>query len=189
MSGRSIGYIRVSTIDQNTSRQLDGITLDMVFEDKASGSTENRPGWEKCKAELENGDTLYVHSIDRLARNLEDLQHIARELTERGVSISFMKEHLTYQGKSEPMQMLLFQLMGAFAEFERSIMLERQREGIAKAKLEGKYKGGKPKLSPEQEAEILKLVEQGIPKTRVAARVGVTAATVYAVLARNPKVA
>jgi DNA invertase Pin-like site-specific DNA recombinase len=105
-----------------------------------SGWAIDRPGWKECKGYLHEGDTLHVHSIDRLARNLEDLQRTVRELTERGITIKFVKEGLTFQGQADPFQVLMFQMVGAFAQFERSMIKERQREGIAKAKAEGKFR-------------------------------------------------
>ena len=94
MSGKQIGYIRVSTIDQNTDRQLHGITLDKVFEDKCSGKDANRPQLKECLSYLRDGDTLHIHSIDRLARSLRDLLNIVEELLGRGVKIIFHKETL-----------------------------------------------------------------------------------------------
>ena len=144
--GQRIGYQRVSTVDQNTDRQLDGVELDKVFTDKASGKDANRPELHVRIEYVRDGDTLVVHSMDRLARNLEDLRRIVRELTGQGVRVEFVKENLTFAGDDSPMNTLLLSMLGAVAEFERSMILERQREGIALAKAAGKYKGRKASL-------------------------------------------
>jgi DNA invertase Pin-like site-specific DNA recombinase len=192
MSGARVGYVRVSTVEQNTDRQLDGLELDNMFKDKVSGWSMGRPGWRQCKEYLRKGDTLYVHSIDRLARNLVDLQNTVKELTEKGIAIEFVKEKLTFQGKSDPFQMLMFQMVGAFAQFERALIKERQREGIEKAKAAGRYKdrrkgGAKPKLTPEQVTEALKLLADGMPKTKVAKLCGLTPPRIYAMLDKEKR--
>lgn len=150
MKSQRIGYIRVSTEEQNTERQLDGVSLDRVFTDKASGGTAHRPALEELLAYIREGDTLIVHSMDRLARNLDDLRRIVGDLTSRGVRIEFVKEGLAFTGDDSPMATLLLSVMGAFAEFERALIRERQREGIAIAKQKGVYKGRKRSLTGEQ---------------------------------------
>ncbi len=140
--GMKVGYIRVSSTAQNTDRQMDAfdnsLDLDKVFTDKVSGATTDRPELKACLDYLRENDTLYIYSMDRLARNLVDLQCIVKDLTGRGVCIKFMKEQLTFeQNGGNPMNTLLLQVMGAFAEFERSLIKERQMEGIASAKAKG----------------------------------------------------
>src|SRR4051812_27232232 len=139
MSGQKVGYIRVSTLDQNTERQLEGLALDRVFTDKASGKDTRRPELENLLSFVRGGDTVVVHSMDRLARNLDDLRQIVHTLTGKGVRIAFVKEQLTFTGEDSPMASLLLSVMGAFAEFERALIHERQREGIALAKQRGAY--------------------------------------------------
>ena len=117
-----IGYIRVSTVEQHTDRQLDGLILDRVFTDRLSGKDTNRPALSEALAYVRDGDTLVVHSMDRLARNLDDLRRTVQDLTRRGVSVEFFKEHMTFTGDDSPMSILTLSLMGAFAEFERSIL-------------------------------------------------------------------
>ena len=134
MAGQRIGYIRVSTLDQQTERQLDGIALDQTFTDKASGKDTKRPQLELMLRFARRGDTVVVHSMDRLARNLDDLRRIVHTLTGKGVRIEFVKEQLTFTGEDSPMSNLLLSVMGAFAQFERELIRERQREGIAIAK-------------------------------------------------------
>ncbi len=133
MVGQQIGYIRVSSDGQNTARQLEGIKLDKDFIDTMTGSTKNRPQLEECLNYLRKGDTLHVHSIDRLARNLRDLQEIIEGLVVKGVGVQFHSEKLTFTGDDSPMATLTLQMMGAFAEFERTITRTRQREGIEAA--------------------------------------------------------
>jgi DNA invertase Pin-like site-specific DNA recombinase len=173
MAGSSVGYVRVSTTEQNSGRQLEGIVLDKVFEDKVSGWSINRDGWKQCKDYLRESDTLYVHSIDRLARNLEDLQRSVRELTEKGVTVHFVKENLIFKGKNNPFQVLMFQMVGAFAQFERELIKERQREGIEKARKEGKHLGRPAKLSAGQWEEIRLAAAQGVPKVKLAKQYGI----------------
>lgn len=148
--GQRVGYVRVSTLDQNTDRQLEGIALDRAFTDKASGKDTDRPQLTAALGYIREGDTLVCHSMDRLARNVDDLRRIVRELTGRGVAVQFVKESLTFTGEDSPMANLLLTMLGAVAEFERSLIKERQREGIAIAKTKGVYRGRKPALSAEQ---------------------------------------
>jgi DNA invertase Pin-like site-specific DNA recombinase len=185
MAGAKIGYVRVSTVEQNSGRQLDGLELDKLFEDTTSGANKDRPGWDKCNTYLREGDTLYVHSIDRLARSLMDLHTIVKELNERGVQVRFVKEGLNFGENGVQVnayQILHFQILGAFAQFERSIILERQREGIARAKAEGKYRGRRPKFSEEQKRAIMNDVALGIPKTKIAVKYGVTRPVIYTII-------
>lgn len=183
MNGQRIGYIRVSSADQNTDRQLDGIELDRVFTDRTSGKTTDRPGLEELLRFLREGDMLYVHSIDRLARNLDDLRRLVNDLTSRGVRIQFVKEALTFSGDDSPMSRLLLSMMGAFAEFERAIIKERQKEGIEKAKRRGIYKGRKRVLTPLQAEELRSLAVPGCNKSALAKRFGISRESVYRYLA------
>jgi DNA invertase Pin-like site-specific DNA recombinase len=180
-----IGYIRVSSIDQNTDRQLDGLALDKIFRDKASGKSTDRPALCECLKCIRSGDTLVVHSMDRLARNLDDLRTIVKTLTDQNIKVEFVKESLTFTGEDSPISTLLLSVMGAFAEFERSLIKERQKEGIAIAKQAGKYKGRKPSLTAEQIEEIKKRIEAGIPKAKIARDYGVTRQTIYTQISVN----
>ena len=183
--GQSIGYIRVSRTDQNLGRQLDGMKLDRVFEDTISGGSLNRPGWNQCREYLREGDTLYVHSIDRLARNLEDLQRTIRELSDKKVVVHFVKENLTFQGNEDPFQMLMFHMVGAFAQFERAMIRDRQREGIARVRREGKPIGRPRKLTDHQWEEIKAEMKLGVRKSELAKRYGITTDTIYVWLSRE----
>lgn len=179
MTGKNIGYIRVSTIDQNTERQLEGIKLNKTFTDKASGKDAKRPQLEALLDYAREGDTVHVHSMDRLARNLDDLRRIVRELTGRDVTVKFVKEGLTFTGEDSPMATLLLSVMGAFAEFERALIRERQREGIALAKARGAYKGRRKALSAEQVDEIKLKIAEGVKKAAIAREYGVSRETLY----------
>ncbi len=137
MPGERVGYIRVSTLDQNPERQLEGVAIDRVYTDHASGKDTERPQLEALLSFVRDGDTLVVHSMDRLARNLDDLRRLVQGLTRRGVRVEFIKENLTFTGEDSPMATLLLSVMGAFAEFERALIRERQREGIALAQGRG----------------------------------------------------
>lgn len=180
MKGATIGYVRVSTLGQHTERQLDGLALDRVFEDRASGRDTKRPQLAACLDYAREGDTLVVHSSDRLARNLEDLQRLVRELTAKGVSVRFVKEGLTFAAEeANPMQTLMFQMLGAFAQFERSLIRERQREGIALARKEGRRLGRSKALDAEQARALRERAGKGESKQALAAEFGISRQTVY----------
>jgi DNA invertase Pin-like site-specific DNA recombinase len=174
-----VGYVRVSTLDQNTDRQLDGVELDRVFTDKASGKDTKRPQLQAALDYVRDGDTLVVHSMDRLARNAEDLLRLVRELTGRGVTVEFIKNHLTFSGKAEPMAKLMLTMLAAVAEFERDLLRERQREGIAIAKAKGLYKGRKRALTSEQATELVECARSGMPKAELARSYGISRETLY----------
>ena len=183
MVGKKIGYVRVSSEDQNTDRQLAGLELDKVFIDKASGKDTQRPELTAMLAYVRDSDQIYVHSLDRLARNLVDLRRIVSNLVSRDVAIHFMTENLTFApDQSSPMSTLLLSMLGAVAEFERSLILERQREGIAAAKARGVYRGRRPSFSPDQITEIKHLASTGVPKAELARRYGVARETIYQAL-------
>ena len=142
MTGQKIGYIRVSSADQNTIRQLNGISLDKVFTEKLSGKSIERPILLECITYIRSGDTLFVHSIDRLARNAKDLLNLVEQLLIKQVTIIFVKNNLTFSSDTKDhMAKLQLTMLAAFAEFERELIRERQREGIAIAKVAGKYSG------------------------------------------------
>ena len=182
MSGQKIGYIRVSSIGQNVGRQLDGIKLDRRFEEKVSAKTKKRPVLSECLDYVREGDELHIHSIDRLARNLVDLQTIISSLNEKDVSVHFYKENLVFTGADNPMNKLMLQMMGAFAEFERNLIHERQAEGIASAKKKGIKFGKAPKLTPDQVSEVKQLVADRYSKIEIAKRFNVSRQTIYNVL-------
>ncbi len=186
--GQRIGYVRVSAVDQNELRQLDGLELDRMFTDKASGKDVNRPQLELLLSFIREGDTLVCHSMDRLGRNLDDLRRLVLELTGRGVHVQFVKENLLFTGEDSPMANLLLSVMGAFAQFERELIRERQREGIALAKKRGAYVGRKRTLTPGQASTLLKRIAGGESKTLLAQELGVSRDTIYRYMGRGEPV-
>jgi len=187
MQGKKIGYIRVSSVDQNTDRQLDGMELDKTFTDKASGKDMKRPQLEALLEYVREGDVVVVHSLDRLARNLWHLGRLVDTLTAKQVAIQFVKENLTFTGKDSPMSTLMLSVMGAFAQFERSLIHERQMEGIALAKKRGAYNNRKTQacLNKEQLAVFLEHAARGDSKTHLAKEFGICRQSVYAYLKAN----
>ncbi len=185
MNDQRIGYVRVSSFDQNPDRQLEGVSVARVFTDKASGKDTQRPELDRLLAFVREGDTVVVHSMDRLARNLDDLRRVVQGLTKRGVRIEFVKERLTFTGEDSPMANLMLSVMGAFAEFERALLKERQREGISLAKQRGAYRGRKRSLNAEQIANMKQRVAAGEQKAQVARDMGISRETLYQYLRQN----
>jgi len=177
--GKRVGYIRVSTAEQNTGRQLEGVEVDKTFTDKASGKDVDRPQLKAALDYLREGDVFVLHSMDRLARNLDDLRRIVASLTERGVQVCFIKESLTFTGDDSAMSKLLLNIMGSFAEFERSLLKERQREGIELAKKAGVYKGRKKSLTPERVCLLKSRALAGEQKAALAREFGISRETLY----------
>ena len=179
MTGQQVGYIRVSSIDQNTVRQLDGISLDKTFTEKMSGKDTQRPTLQECLAYVRHGDTLHVHSIDRLARNAKDLLNLVEQVLEKSVSLKFHKNNLTFTPDSKDhMAKLQLTMLAAFAEFERELIKERQREGIAIAKAAGKY-SGRRKITDALIEVAKQRTESGEPLSRVAKELGVSRESLY----------
>jgi len=185
MRGHRIGYIRVSSYEQNPDRQLEDVSTDKVFIDKASGKDVHRPRLEELLSFVREGDTVVVHSMDRLARNLDDLRRLVQNLTQRGIRIEFVKEHLAFTGEDSPMANLMLSVMGAFAEFERALIRERQREGIALAKQRGAYRGRKKVLTPKQSEQMRQRAAAGESKAKLAREFGISRETVYQYLRDN----
>ncbi|WP_263374005.1 recombinase family protein [Granulicella aggregans] len=177
--GKRVGYIRVSSADQNAARQLEGVELDKAFTDKASGKDVKRPQLQAALEYLRDGDVLIVHSMDRLARNLVDLRTMVENLTERGVQVRFEKENLIFTGDDTSAAKLLLSVMGAVAEFERSMLKERQREGIEIAKKAGVYRGRRPSLTPERASELRRRVADGEKRAGLAREFGISRQTLY----------
>ncbi len=179
--GHSIAYIRVSSIDQNPARQIEALPeTDRTFLEKASGATANRPQLKEMLEYIRQGDVIHVHSIDRLARNIEDLNRLVKQIVGKGCAVKFHKENLAFgNGEGNPASELLFNVLGSFAQFERSMIKERQAEGQAAARAAGKHMGRPGKLTDQQKAEILKKREAGATPTELAKEYGVSRATVY----------
>ncbi|PZF32073.1 recombinase family protein [Curtobacterium sp. MCPF17_051] len=181
-----VAYVRVSSVDQNLDRQLEAIgDVDRVFEEKISGGARtDRLALADCIGYVRDGDVVRVASMDRLARSLGDLRDIVDEITAKGASVEFVKEQQTYsRDTDDAIGRLMLNLLGAFAEFERTLIRERQREGIRIAKAAGKYKGRNRKLTDEQIAEARRLISTGVPKTTVARGLGIDRTTLYRMLA------
>jgi DNA invertase Pin-like site-specific DNA recombinase len=181
MKHQVVGYVRVSTVGQNTDRQLADKTLDRIFTEKASGkSLGSRPVLKECMNYLREGDTLCVHSMDRLARNTEELLAIVRELTEKGVTVQFIKENLTFSGSdSDPFKTLMLNMLASFGQFERELINERRREGVDAARRKGKKFGAPPKLTSEMASRIDAHLLAGKSKRETAQLVGLGEATIY----------
>lgn len=182
MSSQVVGYIRVSSVGQNTARQLVGIKLDKEFVDTMTGSTMDRKNLIACLAYIREGDTLVVDSIDRLARNLQDLQEMVNSLVKKGISVRFIKENLTFTGKEDALANLMLQMMGAFAEFERNMIKARQREGIDAAKKAGKHLG-RPNIIDNKMRKVVKDKLDSCQSIRsIAKDISVSRATIYKII-------
>jgi DNA invertase Pin-like site-specific DNA recombinase len=179
MSGKRIGYIRVSTTDQNPDRQLEGIPLDKKFIDYASAKCTNRPQLKNMLEFVREDDIVIVHSMDRLARNLFDLKHLVDSLVKQKIQVQFIKENLHFNGSDSAMSNLLLSLMGAFAEFEYAFIKERQREGIAVAKKQGRFKGSKHKLNDEKVELLKQRMQSRESKSKIAKEFGISRITLY----------
>lgn len=179
MTGKRVGYIRVSTIDQNPERQLENVQIDKKFIDYASASTIKRPQLEIMLEFVREDDTVIVHSMDRLARSVRDLRKIVDDLVARKINIEFVKERLVFDGNDNAMSNLLLSVMGALAEFELSFIRERQREGIEAAKKKGKYRGSKRKLSSERIEVLRQHLGKTKSKSQLARELGISNPTLY----------
>lgn len=186
--GSLVGYCRVSTVDQNLDRQLEAIgDVDRLFTDHASGKSGTlRQGLEDCIDWIRDGDEVRVVSMDRLARSLIDLRQLVDRILTKGASVHFIREHAIYRpDATDPRDQLTLNLLGSFAEFERSLIRERQAEGIALAKAAGKYKGRAKKLTDEDLQEIREKIAAGVPKAKLAREYNVNRTTLYRALERD----
>jgi len=187
MTGKRIGYIRVSTIDQNPDRQLVDIELDKKFIDHASARSTARPQLQIMLDFVREDDIVIVHSMDRLARNVIDLRQLIDKIISKGAQVHFIKENLVFDGKNNSMSNLLLFIIGAVAEFELSFLRERQREGIAEARKHRKYEGRKKKLNATQRECLVKEFETTrISKGKLATKYGISMPTLYKYLYENP---
>tara|TARA_A100001391_G_scaffold149507_1_gene106978 strand:+ start:43 stop:591 length:549 start_codon:yes stop_codon:yes gene_type:complete len=175
-----VGYIRVSSADQNIERQLKSIECDKVFTDKLSGKDTNRPQLQAMLDFVREGDTIVAQELDRIGRNTEDLLRIVKYLLDKKVSIQFVTENLYFDAdNNNAFSELMLSMLSAIAQFERKRSKERQQQGIMIAKKKGKYKGRPRTLSDEQIVEIKTLLKQNVPKTEIAKRLNVTTRTIY----------
>lgn len=178
-----VGYARVSSVDQNLDRQLVQLkaeNVEKLFIDKVSGKNLDRPGFSAMMEYVREGDVLVICSMDRLARSLMDLLDVTRKLQEMGVTVKFLKEkiELSASGETSAISKLLLAMMGAVAEFERSLIRERQQQGIALAKARGVYRGRKP-IDSERLEEAKRRIASGVPKTKVAKDLKIGRTTLY----------
>ena len=179
-----IGYVRVSSLDQNPDRQLEemsALQVEKIFMDKLSGKDTERPELQKMLNFLREGDTLVVHSLDRLARNLSDLLTMVQNLTSRGISVRFINERLDFDADREasPVAKLMLSMVGAFAEFERNMIKRRQAEGIALARERGVYKGRQRSVTDKQIQEVRTMIDMGVPLSKATKKVGISRTTAY----------
>lgn len=188
-SSAKIGYARVSSDDQNLDRQLEQLkayNLDKVFTDRVSGKNVERPGFRQMMDYARDGDIIYVVSMDRFARNLNDLLSVTKDLQDRGIAIHFLKENifLSPEGETSSMSKLILSIMGAVAEFERSLIRERQKEGIRLAVKRGVYKGRVP-VDAKIIAEAKELIDQGVSKTKACKKLNISRTTLYKYLSNT----
>lgn len=176
---QNVAYIRVSTIAQNPDRQLKGLEFDRVFTDNASGKDTSRPQLQELIKYVREGDTVFVHSIDRLSRNVSDLRELVKGFTMRGVSVRFETEGLVFTSEEKPEALMMLSMLGSYAEFERATIRERQREGIALAKKRGAYKGRKQSLNSQQIDQLRARVNAGEVKTKLAKEFKISRETLY----------
>ena len=177
----TVGYQRVSSAGQNTERQDLG-DVDKTFTEKLSGKATKPPRPQAMMEYVRDGDSVVVHSIDRLARDLRDLQDIITTLNNKGVAITFLSEKLTFgAGVDDALAKLQLQMMGAFAEFERNIIRKRQAEGITKAKERGVYTNRKRKTTIDYE-KVKSLRNEGLSTYRIANDMKISRMSVHRIL-------
>ena len=174
----TIAYLRVSSIDQSLDRQ--DIQADKTFEEKLSGKDRNRPALAAMIDYVREGDIVKVWDISRLARDLIDLQNIITEINDKGATIQFITENLTFSPDVDnPMATMQLQMMGAFAQFERAVKRQRQLEGIAKAKDRGIYKGGQRKINRDR---VCELHAEGLSTYKIADTMGISRMSVHRII-------
>jgi len=174
-----IGYIRVSTNDQNTDLQriaLQSADCELIFEDRISGKTSDRPGLKKALRCLQPGDTLVVWKLDRLGRSMRHLVMLTEELRERGVNFRSLTDSID---TSTPMGRFFFHVMGALAEMERELIMERTRAGLAAARDKGRIGGRRRKMTPETAERARRMLAQGATLLQVSLVLDVSVKTIY----------
>ena len=182
-SGHLVGYARTSTIDQKAGlaaqlRDLKAAGCTKVFSEELSSVATNRPELDRALDYLRDGDTMIVTKLDRLARSVADLVRITEALKEKNVALRILAINLD---TGTPTGKLMLNLLGSIAEFERELMLERQREGIARAKAEGKYKGRAPTARRKAD-DVIRLKAEGMTGDAIAAELGIGRASVFRIL-------
>ncbi len=177
------GYARVSTIDQNLDgqlKELEAAGCDQIFSEKISGtkSAKDRPELAKLLSQVRTGDHVIVAKVDRAARSTTDLLNMVEDLDRRGVKFTALNSPID---TASPTGKLMLEILGAVATFERSMMIERQRAGIERAKSEGKYTG-RQKTARKKADEVIKLGQAGFTKAKIAETLGISQASVYRIL-------
>ncbi|MCK6962129.1 recombinase family protein [Enterobacter bugandensis] len=174
-----IGYVRVSTNDQNTDLQrqaLERAGCEQVFVEKMSGTIANRPALKKLLKALNEGDTLVVWKLDRLGRSMRNLVLLVDELRQRGIHFKSLTDSID---TSSPMGRFIFHIMSALAEMERELIVERTRAGLAAAREKGRIGGRRPKLTKEQWDQVGRLIANGVDRKQVAIIYDVAVCTLY----------
>jgi len=174
-----IGYIRVSTNEQNTDLQRNALmsaNCDLILEDKISGKSRDRPGLKKALRTLGRGDTLVVWKLDRLGRSMQHLVMLTEELRERGVNFRSLTDSID---TSTPMGRFFFHVMGALAEMERELIVERTRAGLAAAREKGRIGGRRRLMTPEITERARRMLAQGATLLQVSLVIGVSVKTLY----------
>ena len=182
---QTVAYIRVSSSQQSTDRQLVDVSYDKAFIEKASAKSTKRPQLQAMLNHVREGDEVVVHSMDRLARNTKDLLEIVESLKSKGVSVKFMKENLTFTaGGESSINNLMLTMLSAVAQFERELILERQREGIEAAKKKGKYKGRSASINRE---EVMKDINSGLSVRKTSAKHNIAVSSVSRIIKEAKK--
>jgi DNA invertase Pin-like site-specific DNA recombinase len=182
-----VGYIRISRFNQNGVSQLAQVKIDHVFQERISGTSRKKPKLQECLNFCRPGDTLHVHSMDRLAGNLKELQQIVDNITQKKVKVQFYKENLIFTGEDNPLSKLKLKIIKAVAEFERSLIRERQKEGIEAAKKRGVKLGRKPLIDSEKQEQIINYLNERLTKKEIALKLGVSYETIRLTLKKIEK--
>ncbi|MEF7351500.1 recombinase family protein [Escherichia coli] len=178
----TVGYARVSTTGQSLDTQLEALSgCEKIFREKVSGAKDDRPELQAMLEFVREGDTVFVTKLDRLARNTRHLLEISEYLQEKGVALNILNIGIN---TATPTGKLMLTMIGAIATFEREMMLERQAEGIALAKLKGKYKGRKA-TARNQSKEVIELLEKGLSKPEISRQLGIGITSIYRIVKTN----
>lgn len=179
MTGKKIGYIRVSTIDQSLDKQLENIQLDKKFIDYSSAKSTNRPQLKAMLDFVREDDIVFVNSMDKLARNMKDLKSIVNNLISRNIQVHFLKENVQFTAENSEKSQIGLYFMGIFAEFEYAFIRERQREGIEVAKKKGRLAGAPKKMNAEKIEIIKSDLKTRKSKTKIAEDLKISRFTLY----------
>lgn len=179
MTGRKVGYKRLSSVDRFSDQQLTNYDLDMIHTDHCNAGSRNKPELTICLKNLQRGDVFYVHSMDKLTNNLKEVISIVEGLIRTGVAIYFHEEELWFSSNKDQQQQLQLKVLTAASSFEKSIKRQSKREGMKAAQIIGKPIGAPKKLTPNNIEEIQTLKQQSLPVTEIAKRFNVSRKTIY----------